>query len=53
MRIGDVLTVLEISHQTLYKKEESGEIPQRDGKDTRPYWHSRTIREFLPKWRQR
>lgn len=53
LRVGHLLTVLEISHQTLYTKLDSGEIPQTEGHDPRPYWHSKTIRGFLLKWRQK
>lgn len=49
VRIGHMLTLLQISHSTLYKRIDSGQLPKPDGKDTRPYWHTETVRALVDK----
>ena len=49
VRVGHMLTLLQISHSTLYKRVETGRLPKPDGKDTRPYWHTSTVRALVEK----
>ena len=49
VRVGHMLTLLQISHSTLYKRMETGRLPKPDGKDTRPYWHTSTVRALVGK----
>lgn len=49
VRVGHMLTLLKISHSTLYQRIKSGRLPKPDGQDTRPYWHTSTVRNLLKK----
>ncbi len=48
LRVGNLQSLLGVSHSTLYKGLSTGRYPKPDGKDgTMPYWLCKTIREFL------
>jgi predicted DNA-binding transcriptional regulator AlpA len=48
LRVGHVMSLLSISHATLYARLREGTIPPPDGKDgKRPHWKTATIRAFL------
>ena len=48
LRFPNVMALLAISHQTLYKRMSAGLAPKPDGYDgVRPYWNTKTIRDFL------
>ena len=48
LRVGHVMSLLSISHATLYARLQTGTIPKPDGRDgRRPYWRTATIRTLL------
>jgi predicted DNA-binding transcriptional regulator AlpA len=48
LRVGHVMSLLSISHATLYARLREGTIPPPDGKDgRRPHWKTATIKAFL------
>jgi predicted DNA-binding transcriptional regulator AlpA len=48
LRFCNVMALLSISHQTVYNRMESGQVPRPDGYDgKRPYWNTATIRVYL------
>lgn len=47
VRVGHLLTLLNISHSTLYERIKRGTWPEPDGKDTRPYWETATVKYLL------
>lgn len=49
VRVGHMMTLLSVSHSTLYERIKSGTIPKPDGKDGRPYWHTSTVQALLAK----
>jgi|JI6StandDraft_1071083.scaffolds.fasta_scaffold78913_2 hypothetical protein len=49
VRVGHMMTLLSVSHSTLYERIKSGAIPKPDGKDGRPYWHTSTVQTLLSK----
>jgi hypothetical protein len=49
VRVGHLLTLLGISHSTLYVRIKKGTLPAPDGKDTRPFWNTLTVRRLLEK----
>ena len=48
VRVGQVLTLFEISHSTLYERIKRGALPKPDGKDTRPFWWKETLVALMP-----
>jgi hypothetical protein len=49
VRVGHMLTLLEITDNTFYARKKAGLIPPQDGFDTAPFWLSSTVREYLSK----
>ena len=50
LRTGHLLSLLSVSHSTLYAGIASGRYPAADGKDgRRPYWLTQTVRPLLTK----
>lgn len=50
LRFANLMALLSISHQTLYGRIASGDVPPPDGYDgRRPYWFCSTIRPLLEK----
>jgi hypothetical protein len=48
LRVGHLMSLLSISHATLYARLLTGTIPKPDGKDgKRPYWKTSTVRALL------
>jgi predicted DNA-binding transcriptional regulator AlpA len=48
LRVAHLLSVLGVSHSTLYSGMSNGRYPKPDGADGRmPYWNTETIRSFL------
>lgn len=48
LRVANLLSILGISHSTLYTGLETGRYPKPDGKDGRmPWWSTTTIRDYL------
>ena len=47
LRVGHLLTVFGISAPEFYKRIKDGAIPVHDGRDPRPYWNAKTVRDFL------
>ena len=48
LRVGHLMSLLSISHATLYARLLTGAIPKPDGKDgKRPYWKTSTVRALL------
>lgn len=50
LRVAHVLSLLAVSHSTLYAGMRSGRYPKPDGFDGKvPYWKTESIRAFLDK----
>jgi len=48
LRAGHLMSLLAIGHTTLYDRLRRGQIPPPHGYDgARPFWKTRTLREFL------
>jgi hypothetical protein len=48
LRFAHLMALLSVSHQTIYARIKTGQIPAPDGYDgVRPYWNTRTIRALL------
>jgi hypothetical protein len=48
LRVGHVMSLLSISHATLYARLQTGTIPPPDGRDgRRPFWKVSTIKTLL------
>jgi hypothetical protein len=48
LRVGHLMSLLAISHASLYARLREGIIPQADGRDgKRPYWKTATIKAYL------
>lgn len=48
LRVAHVMSLLGISHSTLYAGIKSGRYPQPDGRDGKlPFWNTATIAAFL------
>lgn len=48
LRVAHLLSLLSVSHSTLYAGIKSGRYPKRDGTDGKiPYWKTSTIRLLL------
>ncbi|CAD6526126.1 hypothetical protein ACFQ3P_13715 [Paraburkholderia sabiae] len=47
LRVGHLLTLLSVSHDSFYRKLKAGAIPAPSGRDPRPYWNTATIRDYL------
>ncbi len=48
LRVAHVMSLLGISHSTIYARMRAGALPQFDGRDGRiPYWRTETIRQLL------
>ena len=50
LRVGHLMKLFALSHSSVYKRVQSGQIPRPDGYDNRrPYWRTSTVRPFLEK----
>lgn len=50
LRIGNLISMLGVSHSGLYTRIKSGAVPPPDGKDgKRPYWLTSTIKPLVTK----
>lgn len=48
LRVCHFMSLLGVSHSTLYKGLQTGRYPPADGKDgSMPYWRAETVRNFL------
>ena len=48
LRVGHLLSILAISHSSLYQRLKDGRLPPCDGYDgKRPFWRASTVRNFL------
>jgi predicted DNA-binding transcriptional regulator AlpA len=48
LRVSHLMSILGISHSTLYHGIKMGRYPKRDGLDGKmPFWNTETIRNFL------
>jgi len=49
VRVGHLLTLLDIASPTLYRRMHKGEVPAPDGHDStgHPYWHAQTVRAMI------
>ena len=48
LRVGHLMSLLSISHATLYARLLTGTLPKPDGRDgKRPYWKTSTVRALL------
>ena len=46
LKVGQLLTLLNISHSELYRRIRNGRLPESTGKGTRPFWTVGALMQF-------
>lgn len=47
VRVANWLALLNIGHSAFYERRKTNSIPCADGHDPRPFWDTKTVRDYL------